>query len=335
MNYGEELSAAWADHLRPRQTDAPTVVSLFAGAGGSSLGYSMAGFREPLAVEWDRHAVACLRRNLPGVVVHYGDVSEVRPDSIPLTRGSLDVLDGSPPCQGFSTAGKRLAGDSRNQLFHEYVRLLRAWMPRCFVVENVAGMGTGVMRPIFREIMGELRGSGYRVRALEMIASYYRVPQRRKRMIIIGVRDDLDVEPSHPKPMSAEITVRQALAGMESIGKTVDFCSSLKRLAPHIHPGGNAKKVLIKHGKKGNHYGFNRLDYDAPSMTLLKSSGNRVLHPRFDRVLGTRELSRLQSFPDEYDWGDSGYNQIQERIGNSVPPLLMRAVATHLRSLVM
>ena len=105
------LNEAWAQHLAPRQAHAPTVISTFAGGGGSSLGYSMAGFRELLAVEWEQNAVDTFRLNFPEVPVYHGDIAKLPVNEVfmltGLKEGELDVFDGSPPCQGFSTAGKR------------------------------------------------------------------------------------------------------------------------------------------------------------------------------------------------------------------------------------
>lgn len=119
------LDAAWQQHLAPRTENAPTVISTFAGAGGSSLGYSMAGYRELLAVEWDDNAVATFRLNFPDVPIYHGDIARLTVDDVfrltGLKPGALDVFDGSPPCQGFSTAGKRLLDDPRNQLFRLHV----------------------------------------------------------------------------------------------------------------------------------------------------------------------------------------------------------------------
>ena len=108
-----------------------------------------------------------------------------------LQPGELDVLDGSPPCQGFSTAGKRKMDDGRNQLFREYVRLLQGLQPKVLVMENVSGMVKGKMKLIFAEIMRELKASGYHVEARLMNAMYFGVPRSRERMIFIGVREDL------------------------------------------------------------------------------------------------------------------------------------------------
>lgn len=194
-DYIASLESAWADHLKPREPGAPTVISLFAGGGGSSLGYSMAGYRELLAVEWDANAVATFKLNFPGVKVCQIDISKLPAELClklaGIQPGELDVLDGSPPCQGFSTAGKRLLDDPRNGLFKEYVRLLRGLKPKAFVMENVSGMVKGKMKLVFAEILKELKASGYVVKARVLNAMYFGVPQSRERMIFIGIRDDL------------------------------------------------------------------------------------------------------------------------------------------------
>jgi len=194
-DYRAHLEACWREHLAPRDPNAPTVVSLFAGCGGSSLGYSMAGFRELLAVEWDDHAVQTFKLNFQDVPVWHGDIADLSVEEClritGLQPGELDVLDGSPPCQGFSTAGKRKIDDGRNQLFQEYVRLLRGLEPKILVMENVSGMVKGKMKLIFADIMRELKASGYHVSARLINAMYFGVRQSRERIIFVGVREDL------------------------------------------------------------------------------------------------------------------------------------------------
>ena len=194
-DYPAHLEACWREHLEPRAEDAPTVISLFAGCGGSSLGYSMAGYRELLAVEWDDHSVATFKLNFPDVPVYHGDIAKLSVEEClrlaGIGPGELDVLDGSPPCQGFSTAGKRRMDDGRNTLFREYVRLLRGLRPKVLIMENVSGMVQGKMKLIFAEILKELKESGYHVSARLMNAMYYGVPQSRQRMIFVGVREDI------------------------------------------------------------------------------------------------------------------------------------------------
>lgn len=195
MIYPEILEAAWQDHLAPRDENAPTVISTFAGGGGSSLGYSMAGYQELLAVEWDNNAVATFKLNFPDVPVYHGDIAELSVEECMKLAGlsepgELDLLDGSPPCQGVSTAGKRNLNDPRNQLFCEFVRLLRGLQPKVFVMENVSGLVKGKMKLIFAEIMRELKGSGYQVKCKKLNAMYFYVPQSRERLIFIGIRND-------------------------------------------------------------------------------------------------------------------------------------------------
>jgi len=159
----------------------PTHISLFSGCGGSSFGFKLAGFRTLLSVEWDSHAATTYRANFPGTDLYEGDIAALSVEEV-LTRaklepGQLACLDFSPPCQGFSSVGKRDFADPRNQLFREAVRLLRGLKPHTFVCENVRGMVSGHMKLIFRQIMQELRASGYKVTARLMNAKFFGVPQ--------------------------------------------------------------------------------------------------------------------------------------------------------------
>ena len=122
-----------------------TLVSLFAGCGGSSLGYKQAGFDIRLAVEWDTKAADVYKRNFDGTQMFVGDIADLTSEEAleitGLQPGELDVLDGSPPCQGFSTAGKRTFADSRNRLFEEYVRMIDVFRPKMLVMGTSAGSG--------------------------------------------------------------------------------------------------------------------------------------------------------------------------------------------------
>ena len=309
-SYPALLSAAWADHLALRAPDAPTVISTFAGCGGSSLGYSMAGFRELLAVEWDQNAVDTFRRNFPDVDVYHGDIAALSVEEAlrrtGLRPGALDVFDGSPPCQGFSTAGKRMLDDPRNQLFREYVRLLRGLQPKVFVMENVSGMVKGKMKLVFAEILRELKASGYRVSARLLNAMYFNVPQSRERMIFIGVRDDLPAAPSHPR---AESAPRCALCSIVGIEDTPNPYA--------IRKFNQARRFLTHH---------------QPSPTLTKSDvPGSDLPFAGDSRIGDRRAAVIASFPLEFVF-TGRWTDAVNRIGNSVPPLLMRAIARHIRA---
>lgn len=334
MSYKQILDDAWAAHLAPREKNAPTVISTFAGCGGSSLGYSMAGFRELLAVEWDDNAVETFKLNFPGVPVYHGDIHKLTVDEClgmaNLKPGELDVFDGSPPCQGFSTAGSRKFDDDRNQLFREYVRLLRGLQPKAFVMENVSGMVKGKMKLIFAECLRELKSSGYRVKARLLNAMYFNVPQSRQRMIFIGVRNDLGIEPGYPSA-SEPISVRQAWAGV------VNLPGDITDSTPKPEYATMQSAILLKEGQKcrGKFFNLIRAAWDRPSPCITKSHGASLsmaglMHPMEHRRPTIPEIKRCASFPDKFQFTGS-FGDAWARIGNSVPPLFMRAIAAHLR----
>jgi len=326
-NYVGILNQSWEEHLAPRDDDAPTVISTFAGCGGSSLGYSMAGFRELLAVEWDNNAVETFKRNFPEVPVYHGDIGRLTVDECMrlsgLTEaGQLDVMDSSPPCQGFSSAGNREYTDDRNQLFRQYVRLLEGLRPKVFVMENVSGMVQGKMKLIFAEILRELKSTGYQVTATLMNAMYYSVPQARERLIFVGVRDDLGVAPSLSKTESSPITIRQAWDGLivdkKGLGLTPLYLKYW---------------TVAKNGESVGLYGAGgrKLRMNKPGTTITKAG--HLYHPFEPRTLAISEQKRLASFPDQFHFVGTRIDA-QNRIGNSVPPLMMRAIARHIRRLI-
>jgi len=308
------------------------VISTFSGCGGSSLGYHLAGGKVLLAVEWDDNAVKTYQLNFPNTQVYHGDIAKLSVNEI-LNRTNikpyeLDIFDGSPPCQGFSTTGKRNMTDSRNQLFKEYCRILKGLMPKCFVMENVAGMIKGNMKFIFVEILKELKECGYNVKAKLLNAKYHNVPQSRERMIFIGVRKDLNIEPSHPKGSIKLITLKEALKD----------CPESERLKPKgfiakvidkIKPG---EKASDYHPKK-NFFSTFRLVWDKPSPTITKTirdSQALIVHPELNESLSIAEVKRLFTFPDEFQFTGSFYEQ-WSRLGNCVPPNFMKSIALHIK----
>lgn len=271
------------------------VISTFAGCGGSSTGYKLAGFEVLAAVEWEQHAVDTYRLNHPKTSVLHEDIAKVDVDRLmsecSIKTGELDIFDGSPPCQGFSVANyQKKAGDNRNELFREYVRLLRGLMPRYFVMENVVGMVQ--MKDAFRVIMGELKASGYEVQARVLNACAYGVPQHRRRVIIIGARDGVE-HPGHPAPDNA-----------------IRGCKRLDERAARYSPRAHFH-ALISEGEV--------------SPAVLKGGGQALFWTPVAE-LGPKSYSYIGSFPGWYRW-EGTHAQIKNRIGNCVPPLLMKAVA--------
>lgn len=301
----------------------PTVISTFAGCGGSSLGYKLAGFKEMLAVEWDDNAAETFRLNFPDMPVYHGDICKLTgAECMRLAGvkvGELDVLDGSPPCQGFSIAGKRKFDDPRNSLFREYARLLRELQPRVFVMENVTGMVKGAMKQAYLTIIAELRECGYRAKGEVLNAMYFNVPQSRERVIIIGVRKDLGIEPSHPKPQTRPVVCGDVLAE-----KDFDNALTPDQYAVWVEKRRNT-------WRRSTWFNFEILNPREPSPTICKESGNaKFCHWDNPCAVGINGYKKLASFPDNFIFSGD-YSHSKERIGNSVPPNLMRAIAEHIR----
>lgn len=313
------------------------VVSTFAGCGGSSLGYKLAGGKVLLAVEWDDNAAETYNRNHPDTPLFHGDIATLSVSSTlaraNLQPGELDILDGSPPCQGFSVVGKRDLYDSRNQLFREYVRLLEGLLPKVFVMENVAGMVKGKMRLIFAEIMRTLRGAGYHVAARLMNTMYFNVPQSRPRLIIIGVRDDLSRAPSHPVPQAVPITFRQACGDLRGNAPEDRMLGEVVRRVALLQPDKWRTDIKIYRYFKGNTASAASLQWigwDRVCGTLVKSeiSLSGLVHPDRKRYISLAEAKRVSSFPDDF-WFRDRESGIM-RMGNCVPPNFMKAIAEHI-----
>lgn len=201
-------------------------ISTFSGCGGSCLGYRMAGFRVAWASEFIPAAAEVYRANHPDTILDTRDIREVKPSEVlaaaGLKPGELDLMDGSPPCASFSTAGKREKhwGKAKkysdtvqrtDDLFFEFIRLLDGLKPKVFVAENVSGLVKGVAKGYFLEILAKLKSCGYRVGVKVLDAQWLGVPQARQRTIFIGVREDLGRVPVFPKPLPYRYTLRDAL----------------------------------------------------------------------------------------------------------------------------
>lgn len=334
-DYPALLEQAYQQMIAPREPDAPTVISTFAGGGGSSAGYHMAGFHELLAVEWDDNAVETLRLNFPDLDIYHGDIAKLSIEEVlkrtGLQPGELDVFDGSPPCQGFSTAGKRDFADDRNQLFREYVRLLRGLQPKVFVMENVSGMVKGKMKLIFAEILRELKASGYRVSARLLNAMYFNVPQSRERIIFIGVRNDLGLAPSHPAAESVPVTAKEATTNV--VNKTFNrpLATVATQIWDHVKPGQNGT-----HYRAGYYMNSMKVDPNRamPTIPKIMPGGGGHMHWSERRSLTIEEAKRGASFSDQYQLTGK-FDQQWERIGNSVPPLMMRSLAKHIKAKIL
>ena len=231
------------------------VVSLFSGCGGSSLGYRMAGFKVVWANEFIPAARETYHANFPDTVVDGRDIRSVTGAEIlaatGLEAGELDILDGSPPCASFSMAGKRQqhwgkvkkysdTTQRTDDLFFEYVRLLRELRPRRFIAENVGGLVRGVGKGFFLEIFAGLKAAGYRVESRLLDAQWLGVPQARQRIFFVGVRNDVDGAPGFPAPLPYRYSVRDALPWIGAVETNCSWESvmaSAAKPAPTIRAG--------------------------------------------------------------------------------------------------
>jgi DNA (cytosine-5)-methyltransferase 1 len=353
------------------------VASLFSGCGGSSLGYRMAGFKLVFANEFVPAAQASYRANFPKTKLDPRDIRAIAGEDVlraaRLKAGELDILDGSPPCASFSTAGKLQEGwgkvkaysDTRQRtddLFFEYVRLLRSIRPRVFVAENVSGLVKGVGKGYFLEVLGEFKSAGYRVAARTLDAQWLGVPQARERLIFVGVREDLRIEPAHPKPLPYRYSVREALPWLDRAKvRTKDGDRAPDRPAPTVLTHGRRKttseltvvepdadmrrysvgRELDKLGQgetSDKYFQLVRAALDAPSPTITvegkKAHAASVAHPTECRKFSIAELRRICGFPDDFILTGT-YAQQWERLGRAVPPPMMAAIAATIRDKIL
>ena len=221
------------EEVRAIEPNGFTVASLFSGCGGSSLGYRMAGFKTVYANEFVEAARNTYLINAPAYAyVDPRDIRDVTGQDILDRVGPIDLLDGSPPCASFSTAGKRHKAwgtvksysdtqQRTDDLFLEYARILKDIQPKVFVAENVSGLVKGTAKGYFKLILTALRECGYRVEARLLNAAWLGVPQARERLIFVGVRQDLPFDPVFPRPLPYRYTVRDVIGdGLKCVFNT-------------------------------------------------------------------------------------------------------------------
>ena len=339
-----------------------TVIDLFAGAGGLSLGFVRAGANVVAAYDNWAPAVETYRRNVGD---HVDQTEIIRSLGVP----AADIIVGGPPCQGFSSAGMRRADDERNTLVGEFSRLIAAIQPRAFVFENVEGFLTGAKGQFVFDLLEPLIAAGYRLHLRKVNAAQYGVPQHRKRVVAIG---GLGWEPTFPKPTHAAFGAPGAQLGNgRRINLTPTVDAALEQLPPAVVENPNlpdhsyeplrgddlARAKLLKPGQSmrdlperlwhesykrrafrrvmdgtpterrgGAPCGVRRLKPDEPSKAITSGALREFLHPHEDRGLTVRECAVLQTFPIDFAFAGSQSDKVQ-LIGNAVPPLLAEQIA--------
>lgn len=350
-------------------------ISTFSGAGGSCLGYRMAGFHVLWANEFIPAAQEVYRLNHPNTFLDTRDIRTIEPDdildTIGLRIGDIDLMDGSPPCASFSTAGKRNKGwgevkpysDTKQRvddLFFEYARLVKGLQPKVFIAENVSGLVKGVAKGYFLEILQALKDCGYQVKAKLLDAQWLGVPQMRQRVIFVGVRNDLELQPAFPKPLKYRYSVREAIPWINKVEEANGLNS--KGMGSHrylsmdnnVFPTIQAQRPVyveaetsiegyaiaeewdrIKVGEKSQKYLSLVKPYlDRPCNTITQRGGVEstasVMHPTERRKFSIAELKRICAFPDDFQLIGT-YAQQWERLGRAVPPVMMQYIAQTIR----
>lgn len=363
------------------------VVSTFSGAGGSCLGYRMAGYRVLWANEFIPRAQEVYKLNHPDSILDTRDIRVIDPaeilDAIGLKKGDIDIFDGSPPCASFSTSGKREKGwgDEKqysdttqrvDDLFFEYARLLKGLQPKVFVAENVSGLVKGSAKGYFKLILKALKDCGYNVKAKLLDSQWLGVPQKRQRIIFVGVRNDLNIDPAYPDPLPYRYTVGDACPSIVRQGDNGGFGKGAMR--PANKPSGTigvstqtgngkfspavveVERVSLEGYKVGqlwdetevgkNHpkrFSLHKVSPDKPAPTIQQRMANpdgkcfyggSATHPYEKRYLTIPEVKRIMAFPDDFQLTGT-FGQQWERLGRAVPPVMMSYIASAIESKIL
>src|SRR5690606_32972402 len=324
-----------------------SVLELFAGAGGLALGLEKAGLKCIALNEIDHWAAETLRFNRPDWNVWEDDIRKL---SFKQLRDQVDVVTGGFPCQAFSYAGKKLGlEDARGTLFYEFARAVQETQPSICIGENVRGLLSHDNGKTLEGMISILDEIGYRVidpRVLKAI--YYKVPQKRERLILVGIRKDLDISFEYPKPSNKVYTLKDALKKGELFPSDVPesagtkYPESKRKVLELVRPGGYWRDLPLDIQKQYMQKSFylgggktgmaRRISWDEPCLTLTCSPAQKQTercHPEETRPFTVREYARIQTFPD--DWTFAGPVSAQyKQIGNAVPVNLAYAVGTEI-----
>lgn len=332
------LNSAWEEELKVRSLREYKLIELFAGCGGLALGMEQAGLKGVLYSEIDKNACATLKHNRPDWNVVQGDVASI---NFTPYEGQIDVLTGGFPCQAFSYAGKSLGfEDTRGTLFFEMARAIKESQPKIFLAENVRALATHDSGKTLKTILNIIDDLGYKVVEPKLMkAIFYKTPQKRERLIIVGIRKDLADKAvfRFPAPYKRIMTLRDAFYSgdlFETDVKESEFQKYPKRKAEimeHVPPGGYWRDLpdhLQREYMQGSYFlgggktGMaRRLSLDEPSLTLTTAPAQKQTercHPEHTRPLSVREYARVQTFADDWEFKGTMTSKYKQ-IGNAVP----------------
>ncbi|WP_445738710.1 DNA cytosine methyltransferase [Mariniflexile sp.] len=325
-----EERKSWIHNGEEEILNKTKVLSLFSGSGGLDLGFLATGkFEIIFANDFNYSACETYAHNIGNHII-CEDISKLK--NLP----NADIIIGGPPCQGFSTANPaRSFDDPRNQLFKEYARIINEVQPKMFLMENVSGMVTMEKGKVFKLIKKELTACGYTLYDSLLNAKDYGVPQSRRRMIIIGVRNDINKKFEFPKPTHngdsyvsvGEIIIDKPISKNNPNHKVSSITDlNLKRIKC-IPEGGSMKDCPEKLQNNSDlNRAMRRLHSKKESYTIVHNNCDHYYHPTEHRRITIREMARLQGYPDDYLFLGSKSEQSRQ-VGNSVPVGLGKAIA--------
>ena len=322
---------------RKQETTKYQSIELFAGAGGLALGLEMAGFNHIGLIEFDKFAACTLKTNRPKWNVVCENIENVVSRDLEkefeISKGELDLLSGGAPCQSFSYAGKRLGlEDIRGTMFYHYATFLNKLQPKMFIFENVRGLLTHDKGKTFKTIFNIFEDQGYAVQYAVLNALDYEVAQKRERLIVIRIRNDLTstVKFEFPRKHNRQLVLKDVLKDVPQ-SECARYSSEKKAIFALVPPGGYwrdiDKDIAKKYMKKcwfmgGGKTGIlRRLSLDEPGLTVLTTPQMKQTercHPLEVRPFSIRENARIQSFPDEWEFVGTVASQYKQ-IGNAVP----------------
>lgn len=337
-----------------------TVIDLFCGCGGLSLGFEMAGFEVELAIDNWEDALVTYRKNHKGTKTLNADLLNLNPQDVEKDYDihNIDVIIGGPPCQGFSVAGKRIIDDDRNKLYKSFVRFVKHFHPKAFVMENVPNIlsiGGGAVRDA---VLNDFTDLGYTVTYKVLMASDYGVPQNRRRAIFVGLLNgetfgfpeknidkpvttfealsDLpedSVEDGNSYPIAPQSDYQQFIRRNTSKlynHQITNHTPETQRIIAMVPDGGNYKNLPEEMWSlRKVHIAWTRMNSHKPCFTI--DTGHRHhFHYKFNRIPTVRESARIQSFPDDFIFIGSRTSQ-NKQVGNAVPPLMAKAIAEQLK----
>ena len=320
-----------------------TVLELFAGAGGLAIGLEQAGINCVALNEIDKYACQTLRKNRPNWNVLEGDIKTF--DFLKY-KDNVDIVTGGFPCQAFSYAGKQLGlADARGTLFYEFARVVKEVNPPICIGENVRGLLSHENGKTLQGMISILDEIGYNVVPVQVLkAINFKVPQKRERLILVGIRKDIDLKYEYPKPYKKIYNLSDALKKGELFNTDVPKSAGSKYpkhkeevldLVPQKGYWRDLPLEIQKEFMGGSFYlgggktGIaRRIGWDEPCLTLTCSPAQKQTercHPDETRPFTIREYARIQTFPDEWDFQGS-ISQQYKQIGNAVPVNLGREV---------